>query len=54
MLGRALLESLAGFVEPMLASPTDVLPEGTSWVFELKWDGCCGLTAGEGLGVDRA
>jgi hypothetical protein len=37
-------------VEPMLASPMDVLPEGASWVFELNWDGCCGLAAGKASG----
>lgn len=54
MLGRAPLESLPGFVEPMLASPTEVLPEGTSWVLELKWDDVAASLPGRLLEVDRA
>ena len=26
-------------VQPMLASPADHPPEGSNWVYEIKWDG---------------
>jgi ATP-dependent DNA ligase len=29
----------AAFVEPMLLLKTEQLPEGESWLFELKFDG---------------
>jgi|SRR5579859_1492200 len=33
-------ETKAAFVEPMLLLSTDKLPEGLTWVYELKLDGC--------------
>jgi len=30
---------MPGNVQPMLASPAERPPDGSKWVYEIKWDG---------------
>src|SRR4051812_46288784 len=34
--------------EPMLATPTDRLPQGAGWAYEMKWDGYRALARWDG------
>lgn len=40
-----------GFVEPMAALPVTALPEGTEWLYEVKWDGYRALGVKHGAEV---
>jgi bifunctional non-homologous end joining protein LigD len=37
--------------QPMLATAADVLPEGTGWTYEIKWDGYRALAAKNGSSI---
>jgi len=45
-------EQLPKLVEPMLALLTDRLPEGSEWIYEIKWDGMRALCQISSRGVD--
>jgi bifunctional non-homologous end joining protein LigD len=40
------------FVEPMAAREVTALPEGTDWLYEIKWDGYRGIAIKHGSKVD--
>jgi len=43
-----------GDLRPMLATPSDALPTGADWAYEMKWDGVRAIAVVDGSGVRLA